>query len=352
MFKHPALTWQSNDAVLEGRRHAGLGFDSVIGGTIAGVALAALDMTSASAGLRVETRTPAALCPDIAEVRRAVSERLSIEGDGEWLASYDLVHRPESETEDVVRVELRDPKGRLRLRRELPRSGASCVALAQAVAVVLETYFRHPGEPISEGGAPAATVQGARGIPMEHAGAPAAAARSGRFAAGLLAAWTVGPSSPAVAVGLSYGGRDPWEVGFDAVWMTSEQTRAIDLQPGQGTGFLRSSLFHAWGALRLGGGRPIELLIGPELALGIDWMRTMNVPEGRENARASFGIGARGQLRVRVASHVALAFVAAADYAPGAWAGRFEIAGVSTEPFPSPRARVLLGVGLDLMTSP
>ena len=118
-----------------------------MGGTIAGAALAALDLVTAGAGagLRVETRTPAALCPDIAEVRRAVSDRLSIEGEGEWLASYELVHRPERESEDVVRVELHDPKGRLRLQRELPRSGASCVALAQAVAVVLETYFRHPG---------------------------------------------------------------------------------------------------------------------------------------------------------------------------------------------------------------
>jgi hypothetical protein len=328
----------------------------MIGGTMAGGALAALNMAAAGAGagLRVETRTPAALCPDIAEVRRAVSERLSIEGEGEgeWLASYDLVHRPQRESEDVVRLELRDPKGRLRLRRELPRSGASCVALAQAVAMVLETYFRHPGEPMNEGPAPAAGVQGTGTVPMQGDGSPAPAAPSGRFAAGLLASWTVGPSSPAVAVDLSYSGREPWAIGIDTVWMTSEQARAIDLQPEQGTGFLRSSLFHAWGALRLGASRPVELLVGPELALGVDWMRTMNVPEGQENVRAAFGIGARGELRIRLGSRAALSFVAAADYAPGAWAGRFEIAGVGTEPFPSPRARLLLGAGVDLMTSP
>jgi hypothetical protein len=111
-------------------------------------------------------------------------------------------------------------------------------------------------------------------------------------------------------------------------------------------------LLHAWGAFRLRASRPVELLVGPELALGIDWMRTMNVPEGQENERAAFGLGARGQLRIRLASHAALSFVAAADYAPRAWAGRFEITGVSTEPFPSPQARLLLGAGLDLMTSP
>lgn len=317
---------------------------------MAGAALVAATV-GAGAGLRVETRTPAALCPDIAEVRRAVSERLSIEGEGDWLASYDLVHRPQGESEDVVRLELRDPKGRLRLRRELPRSGASCVALAQAVAMVLETYFRHPSESMNEDVASAA-VQQTRTVPMERDGSPGRAAPSGRFAAGLLAAWTVGPSSPAAAVDLSYSGREPWAIGIDTIWMTSEQARAIDLQPEQGTGFLRSSLFHAWGALRLGPGGPVELLVGPELALGIDWMRTMNVPEGQENVRAAFGIGARGELRILLASRAALSFVAAADYAPSAWAGRFEIAGVSTEPFPSPRARLLLGAGLDLMTSP
>src|SRR6187551_2251169 len=113
---------------------------------------------AAGAGLNVETGTPAALCPDIAEVRRAVRDRLTIEGEGDWLASYDLVHRPQSEAGDIVRLELRDPAGRLRLRRELPRSGASCVALAQAVAMVLEGYFRHPGEPIDEAAAPAAAA--------------------------------------------------------------------------------------------------------------------------------------------------------------------------------------------------
>jgi len=106
-------------------------------------------------GLRVDTATPAALCPDIDEVRRAVHDRLTIEGEGEWLASVDLVHRPRGEAGDVVRVELRDPEGRRRLQRELPRSGESWVALAQAVALVLESYFRHPNDqPLDLGRSP------------------------------------------------------------------------------------------------------------------------------------------------------------------------------------------------------
>src|SRR3954452_19199021 len=189
-----------------------------MGELTAGAAL----LMAAGAGLHVETGTPAALCPDVAEVRRAVRDRLNIEGEGEWLASYDLVHRPQSESGDIVRLELRDPAGRLRLRRELPRSGASCVALAQAVAMVLEGYFRHPGEPIDETAPPAAPVPAATapaaraqttGAPARDR-TPAAPARDtlpvpaapGRgLVAAVMGTWSASPSSPAVALALSYG---------------------------------------------------------------------------------------------------------------------------------------------------
>jgi hypothetical protein len=327
-------------------------------------ASAALLLTAvvAGTGLRVETGTPAALCPDIAEVRHAVSERLNIEGEGEWVASYDLVHRPQRESEDVVRLELRDPAGRLRLRRELPRSGASCVALAQAVAMVLETYFRHPGEPLDEGRPPVAAATSAPAARDSETPAPVRVppvVGSGLGAA-LLGSWSASPSSPAIAVGVSYGGRARWAIGLEGAWMTSEQGRAVDLQPGQGMGFLRSGLLHAWGAIRLRGARPIEwflgtpveLLVGPELALGIDRMRTVEVPDGRENVRAAFGAGARAELRLWLASRATLSFVAAADYCPRPWAGRFEIEGVSAEPFPPPERRLLLGVGVGLLAFP
>ena len=97
-------------------------------------------------GLRVETSTPDALCPDLGQVRAAARARLGdIEADGDWNASYALIHRPDgAEAGDVVRLELHDPAGRLRLQRELPRAGESCASLAQALVVILDAYFRHP----------------------------------------------------------------------------------------------------------------------------------------------------------------------------------------------------------------
>jgi hypothetical protein len=343
--------------VLEGAPDGVWGAEMVMGGLALGAAL----FMAAGAGLHVETGTPAALCPDVAEVRRAVRDRLNIEGEGEWLASYELVHRPQSEAGDIVRLELRDPAGRLRLRRELPRSGAACVALAQAVAMVLEGYFRHPGEPLDEAATPTAPMPAANppaarvqttGGPPARETPPAPRAPGRGLVAAVTGAWSAGPSSPAVALGLSYGRSARWAVGIQAAWLTREQASRIDLQPGEATGVLRSTLFQTWGAIRLGAARPIELLVGPELALAIDRLRTMDVPEGRANVRAAVGAGARGELRIWVAPRAALSFVAAADYSPRFWAGHFAIEGVGTEPFPAPTARLLLGVSLAVLAFP
>src|SRR4051812_34485164 len=97
-------------------------------------------------GLRVDTTTPDALCPDLGQGRAAARARLGdIEADGDWSASYALIHRPDGvDAGDVVRLELHDPTSRLRLRRELPRAGESCASLAQALVVILDAYFRHP----------------------------------------------------------------------------------------------------------------------------------------------------------------------------------------------------------------
>ena len=103
----------------------------------------------AAGGMRVETGTPAALCPDIGEVRRAVRDRLNVEGDGEWLASFDLVHRPGGARATSCAWSCAIRRAGCACAATCPRSGESCVALAQAVALVLESFFRHPTEPAS-----------------------------------------------------------------------------------------------------------------------------------------------------------------------------------------------------------
>ena len=127
-----------------------------------------------------------------------------------------------------MRVELRDPAGRLRLRRDLPRSGETCVALAQAVALVLEAFFRRPTEPPDDSATTAPP-----GIVAPAAAAPARPAVLG-WGPGLdlLGGWADGPSGPALAVDVWYGpgSASPWAFGVEGVWMATEQRLTIDLR--------------------------------------------------------------------------------------------------------------------------
>lgn len=98
-----------------------------------------------SEGLAVETGSPDALCPDLATTRTAIHNRLgtlSLAGEQQgWIARYTVGHAP-GEQGDFVRLELLDPAGNRRLLRELPREGESCATLSQAIALVVERYFR------------------------------------------------------------------------------------------------------------------------------------------------------------------------------------------------------------------
>jgi hypothetical protein len=307
-----------------------------------GVELALLALMAAG-GLRVETSTPAALCPDIGEVRRAVSERLGqIEANGEWLASYDLVHRPGDQSGDVVRLHLRDPQGRVRLRRDLPRAGESCVAVAQAMVLVLESYFRHPTErdatePANADAGTLAAEAAPASSPAWHG--PALDVRGG---------WAAGPSSPTLMLDAWLATRSGWAFGCEGSWLTTEQRRAVDYGGGVGTGSFRSAAVRGWLARRFRTATTVDVLLGPEVVVAFDRATVSDVPGGMSNVRAAPGAGLRGQVRLRLAAHVALSLVAAADLTPRAWAGQFEVEGTGREVFPASGARFLVGVGLSV----
>jgi hypothetical protein len=99
-------------------------------------------------GLAVDSSSPDALCPPLAETRRAVADRLgSVELEGTWHATYVLAHRAQG---DFVSLRLVDPEGNLRLERELPVQAGSCATLSQVVALVLERFFSRPEHPTQE----------------------------------------------------------------------------------------------------------------------------------------------------------------------------------------------------------
>jgi hypothetical protein len=94
-------------------------------------------------GLVITTPTPDALCPPLGATRDAVDARLgSLELEGTWRATYNVVHRVDG---DYVELKLQDGADQVRLERALPVRGESCSTLAQVIALVLERYFQRPG---------------------------------------------------------------------------------------------------------------------------------------------------------------------------------------------------------------
>jgi hypothetical protein len=323
-----------------------------------------LAAAAAAGGLRVETATPDALCPDIGQVRDGVRARLGeIEGPGEWVASVALVHRPDAGAGDVVRLELRDPAGRLRLRRELPRAGESCKAVGQAVVLLLDAYFRHPSDEAdvdTDAGAEGARAVGANRAPAVTAAAPppapAASPAPAPAAVGgaidLLAGWAGGPSSPALGIGVGVGIGPRWAAGLDGAWLTAAQDQAVNVPGAVGSATMHSMALRIYVARRVRIARRAELAAGPEALLALDRAVTSSALGGESNVRAAGGPGLHGQLRLRISEAVSLSIVGAADFTPRAWAGSFGLAGSTMELFAPPRVRFYAGVGVGVCLFP
>jgi hypothetical protein len=301
-----------------------------------------------SSGLRVETSTPDALCPELGQVRTAVSARLGhIEGVGEWRASYAIVHRPDVEAGDVVRLELFDPGGQLRLRRDLPRAGESCTAVAQALVVVLDNYFRHPASADGEG-------EGGQTQPRTMAvaarsAAPAVRPPSVSLVAGVSGGFAAGPGSPAFAIDLRLALRSSWDAGVQAAWLASAQEQEL----GDVTASLASYAFRGYFARRFRPGRTMQILVGPEVLFQLDRARIPGVSLGSRGLRGGWGAGLRGQLLVQLAPRIAASLLVAADYAPADFGGYFEAVDptgvrVGEEIFPPEKLRMLVVVGMSV----
>jgi hypothetical protein len=305
----------------------------------------------AAGGLRVETSTPDALCPDLGQVRAAAQARLGdIEGEGVWRASYGLIHRPDGvEAGDVVRLELHDPAGRLRLRRELPRAGESCTALARALVVVLDSYFRHPSEEVSP--APASVPAPADPTAVSTVSARIVASPTPPrllldVAGGWASGWAGGyHASPALILGLRLGVVPAaWSAGIEATALLAAERQTF----GAATATLRSYQLRGFFARELLGDGRVTLRAGPEALLAFDRADAGTLLEGASRTRAAFGGGLRVQLQLRLAARILASLLAAIDYAPTAWAGTLLVENSSTETeiFPSARARLMVAGGL------
>jgi hypothetical protein len=226
------------------------------------------------------------------------------------------------------------------------------------VALVLESFFRRSAPPAPDARADEAPAVAAAPAVPSAAAATATTTTTTTLGWGpavdLLGAWALGPSSPALAFDLWYAGRPPsaWAFGVEGVWHFSEQHLTEEFEGVAATATLRSTLLRGWVARRLRVATPLELLLGPELVLGVDRMSTSGFPDGASNVRASAGGGGRAHLRLRLASRATLSLVAAVDYTPHALAARFEVDNVPGEFFPAPQVRAFIGAGVGIALFP
>jgi hypothetical protein len=274
--------------------------------------------TPFSEGLAVETESPDALCPDLATTRDAIHHRLgtlALAGEQRgWTARYTVGHAP-GEQGDFVRLELLDPAGARRLLRDLPRQGESCATLSQAIALVVERYFRElaPEDAANVGSRPVPVpVSVPVSVPVPVAAAPAdpltprlalgvgfgaASAQPGAVAGVQLGAWLTGDLHLELTLLADLGAHD-------------EQLGAAELElrsyPAElGLGFGRRG--HAW-----------DFFAGPELRWTLESargsaLRELDSGPGAELSagvggglswwsRGAFGVTARASLDYAVAS--------------------------------------------------
>jgi hypothetical protein len=265
----------------------------------------------ASEGLLVETGSPDALCPDLRATREAIRSRLgtlALDGDQQgWTARYTAGHAPGS-AGDFVRLELFDPGGARRLVRDLPRSDESCETLSQAIALVVERYFREL--------APAPVSAAAPLEPAVPSGSTSEPPRRG--ASELL--------SPRLALGVAVGfaSAQPGAVaGLQAgywVWpdLHVELSAAADLgSRSEQLGAARVELRSYPVQLGLGWGRRFhawDSFVGPELRCTLERARGVGLGsfDPAPGAELSAGLGAG--LNWWPASELGLSLRASLDY--------------------------------------
>lgn len=285
---------------------------------------------------RLDTDTPDALCPELAMTRDTVRKRLGtleVEGGGTWQGRYSTVHDPTGSHGDYVRLVIIDPAGAEKAVRQLPIRGESCATVAQAIALVIDGFFRDLGQAAANDAsllnestpAPGATPPHTE---SESASRPtnlptvstestpaittASLPRNSGHVLGIIAGSGY-ESVPGSAVG-SFGlfgamtSRLRTDLRFSVPWRDEQHelkggAAHLRLFP------LRLALTYdvaVWDELRL--------FMGPEVLVSFEKATTSNVESGKSGWRAAFGPGARGGAAYWLLPGIALVAGFSADH--------------------------------------
>jgi hypothetical protein len=300
-------------------------------------------------GLVLETGSPDALCPDLAQARAAVSRRLGaleVAGRRGFRARYTVGHAPEGTPRDFVRLELFDSEGVRELIRDLPMSGESCSTMAEAIALVLDRHFRGLSADENAEIAPPETApappepapshsekeqarrtdkpSSSSALPQPQStptGAPESS-RSDSFGTLLLAEFALAPSRPAaIGARLLTGLGANLAIGGALFFDTSSERESL-ARGGEALALgaeLRPSF--AWRF----GSTPWWFSGGPNLSLRLQRGKTRNVPEHSDQLRALWAGGVEAGAGLRVSGRFALLLSGSALAMFRPLSGRFDV---------------------------
>lgn len=244
-------------------------------------------------GLRVTTDSPDALCPPLEQAREAIHARVGEVAGGPYEARYVLIRSAER-AGDSIRLVLTDETGKVLLERTLPVPAGGCADASQAMALILERYFRGVGQAVPRSGpdgapseqAPhpnaeaepkptaAPRAEPAAPVPRSHVTPPAASPgpsapealeepQGARWLFARGGAGINGDGSPVVAIGAEMALRRWWSLSLDAVFAVASGARRdqnLELDSTTHSLFLESTFVpSAWGRLSLGLGPTIGL---------------------------------------------------------------------------------------------
>lgn len=275
---------------------------------------------------QLDTDTPDALCPELSMTREAVRQRLGqleTEAGAHWRGSYSTVHDPSGRHGDYVRLIIRDAEGKEHLDRELPLKGESCDTLAQAIALVVDGFFREltqssernavqatgtqqqPTAPTSKlSGAPLVVPQTSQAGSQRNVSSPAAGTNQS-FEGGLTfaAGYESVPSAPALDVGGFLKPTRHWQLQLRAALPLSSAHESEEVG--------RAALYPV--PLRLSfsyvvqTSRNLQWFLGPQALFVVEHATTQGVPNGHSGWRTSLGLGAQTGIAYWLTASVALA---------------------------------------------
>ena len=274
----------------------------------------------------LDTDTPDSLCPELTMTRDAVRQRLGqleTEGGGRWHGSYSTVHDPTGRRGDYVRLVIRDAEGKEHLNRELPIKGESCDTLAQAIALVIDGFFREltqsPTREEAEENPPPPQHPLGRVTPSERPTAlppiasttptPKLAGTPEQVGFALGGSYESVPSKPALTIAFSVAQPGRWRTQLQAGIPFADLREQHDV--GAAVGYVipvRWALSYALEPLVR-----VQWFIGPEALLSVEHGAAKGVPNVHTGWRVSPGIGAQTGLAYWVTRSVGLAASVSGD---------------------------------------